>query len=450
MSKNHKSLINSKTFIYGLFLLSALLLQSCFGHENNEAQKSSPKVTAEYLHAANIALEQDIVHDFFSPPVAGRIYLYPNLIAYEIISQNNPDFNSLTTIIDGFPTIPKYKGKSMLELAALYSFLLVSREMLYTVKHVDAEIAKLDNKFKSVNELKEIKAYSDKVSKLMIKWLNQDNYNETRNMGEYQLLKQEGSWIPTPPDYMDALEPHWDKIRSITLESASQFSPPPPTKYDMTKGSQFHMELMEVYDAVNNRNDTTEAIAKFWDCNPIILRHEGHITYAEKKLTPGGHWMNICRMAAINENFDFISTAHANATMCIGMFDAFISCWEGKYTTNYIRPVTVIQNNIDPSWTPILITPNFPEYTSGHSVISRSVATILTYNFGENYAFTDSTEVPYGMPPRSFSSFIDASDEAAVSRFYAGIHYKPAIYDGVNQGTQVGQHVLSKIKSLKK
>ena len=160
--------------------------------------------------------------------------------------------------------------------------------------------------------------------------------------------------------------------------------------------------------------------------------------------------MNIFRTAALKENLELMEVSYAYTSLCIGMFDAFISCWEAKYTTNYIRPITVIQNQIDASWNPILYTPNFPEYPSGHSVVSRSASTVLTHIFGDNYAFIDSTEAPYGMPPRSFTSFYDASDEAAVSRLYGGIHYKPAIYNGIEQGNKVGKHVVSKIKTLKK
>jgi hypothetical protein len=428
------------------FTFLIIILYSC---SESNLPRNTALIESSYIHNANIALEQDIVHDFFSPPVASRIYLYPNLLAYEVLSQKDSSFKSMSFVFDDFPNLPEYANENGNKIVALYGFLKVAYELVYTTKHIDAETLKLDSLFNSHPEIESIKKHSDVVAALMITWLKKDNYNETRNMGGYQLLNQEDSWIPTPPDYMDALEPHWKKIRPMTLDSASQFSPPPPTKYDMTKGSQFHNELIEVYQAVNNRTDSTEAIAKFWDCNPIIFRHEGHIAYSEKKLTPGGHWMNICRDAAIDKNLGLMEVSHVYASLCIGMFDAFISCWEAKYVTNYIRPVTVIQNKIDPSWMPILSTPNFPEYPSGHSVVSRSASTVLTHVFGDNYAFIDSTEAPYGMPPRSFTSFYNASDEAAVSRLYGGIHYKPAIYDGVEQGSKVGQHVVSKIQSLK-
>ncbi len=450
MTKHWLTLPPSLAILVSLFLFACGTEQPEQTENEDQIQKEQISVDASWLHQANIVLEQDIVHDFFSPPVASRIYLYPNLTAYELISKNTDQYHSLITVIDDFPVFPELKNKEMTEIAAVYSFLLVGRELVYTSNHIDEELEKLDSIYANQPLFEETKKYCEEVSQIMKNWLKEDQYNETRNMGDYVLLKEEDSWVPTPPDYMEALEPHWEKIRPVTLDSANQFFPQYPTEYSMDKTSLFYEELMEVYDAVKVRTDSTEAIAKFWDCNPIILMHKGHITYSEKKLTPGGHWFNIARMAAERENLNMEETAYMYASLSIGIFDAFISCWQAKYATNYIRPVTVIQNKIDPTWSPILITPNFPEYPSGHSVVSRSAATILTEQFGGEFSFIDSTEAPYGMPPRSFNSFIEASDEAAISRLYGGIHYAPAIYNGVKQGGQVGEHVLKTIHKLKK
>lgn len=125
--------------------------------------------------------------------------------------------------------------------------------------------------------------------------------------------------------------------------------------------------------------------------------------------------------------------------------DAFMACWDEKYRSDRIRPETVIRNQLDPNWQPLLQTPPFPEYPSGHSVISASSAQILTHYFGENFSFDDTTEMPYGLPVRSFTSFQEASKEAANSRFYGGIHFMDAIDDGLKQGKSVGNWVLKKI-----
>jgi hypothetical protein len=143
---------------------------------------------------------------------------------------------------------------------------------------------------------------------------------------------------------------------------------------------------------------------------------------------------------------DFNSTVNAYTKTSIGIFEAFISCWDEKYRSNLIRPETLINKHFDDSWKPILQTPPFPEYTSGHSVVSGCASTVLTSIFGDNYQFDDDTEIPYGLPVRSFESFNKAADEAAVSRLYGGIHYRAAIDVGLEQGRQLGQFVVEKLK----
>ena len=140
-----------------------------------------------------------------------------------------------------------------------------------------------------------------------------------------------------------------------------------------------------------------------------------------------------------------MKTAAAYALTSIALADGFISCWDEKFRSNLIRPETLINKHIDEEWLPLLQTPPFPEYTSGHSVISNAAAIALTSLFGENFAFADDTEVKYGLTVRSFTSFVDASEEAAISRLYGGIHYMPAIANGVTQGKSLGTYVVGKL-----
>ncbi|MFZ6014222.1 MAG: vanadium-dependent haloperoxidase, partial [Bacteroidota bacterium] len=146
---------------------------------------------------------------------------------------------------------------------------------------------------------------------------------------------------------------------------------------------------------------------------------------------------------------DFLRSAEAYMRVAIALIDGFISCWDEKYRSRLIRPESYINQYIDENWIPLLQTPPFPEYTSGHSVISSASAVTLTKLFGDNFSFTDSTEVEFGMTARSFKSFIHASEEAAISRMYGGIHYRPAIEHGITEGRAVGEFVWQKIKTRK-
>jgi len=247
---------------------------------------------------------------------------------------------------------------------------------------------------------------------------------------------------------MDGIEPAWRDIRTFVIDSAQQFRPPFPTTYDMEEGSEFYKEVMEVYDVVNQATDEEKEIASFWDCNPYVLNVTGHIMHATKKITPGGHWIGITSIACRQQKSSIMESTVAYMMTSLALADGFISCWDEKYRSNLTRPETVINEHIDEEWLPILQTPPFPEYTSGHSVISGASAIVLTSLFGDDFEFDDDTEVEFGLPVRKFKSFLHASDEAAISRLYGGIHYMPAIDNGVTQGRALGKYIVDKI-SLK-
>ena len=200
--------------------------------------------------------------------------------------------------------------------------------------------------------------------------------------------------------------------------------------------------MKEVYDLGNNLSKEELAFVMFWDCNPFALQQVGHLEFGIKKISPGGHWMEITGIACNKKKLSLSKTAYTHALVSIGLADAFISCWNNKYKYNRVRPVTAIKKLIDRNWSPSLQTPPFPEYTSGHSVISTTAATILTHLFSDNFSFTDDSEEEFGLPPRKFSSFINASKEAAISRLYGGIHFRDAIENGVKEGEQIGKFVI--------
>ena len=311
----------------------------------------------------------------------------------------------------------------------------------------------LYSKWNAINptQFEKSRDYGLEVADFIGQWMDKDNYKETRTMPKFSVYSDDPSrWQPTPPAYMDAIEPNWNKIRPFTLDSAAQFKPAPPPVYSMEKDSKFFKELEEVFTVSNEitaKGDSSEEvqIAQFWDCNPYVSVTRGHLMFATKKITPGAHWIGITKIACRKNEFNFNSTVSAYTKTSIGIFEAFISCWDEKYRSNLIRPETLINKYFDDGWKPILQTPPFPEYTSGHSVVSGCASTVLTSIFGDNYQFDNDTENPYGLPVRSFESFNKAAAEAAVSRLYGGIHYRAAIDIGLEQGRQLGQFVVEKL-----
>ena len=121
----------------------------------------------------------------------------------------------------------------------------------------------------------------------------------------------------------------------------------------------------------------------------------------------------------------------------VALHDAFLCCWTWKYRYQLIRPVSYVRDHIDPDWNTLVNTPQFPEYTSGHSVGSGAAGLVLTSLLG-TFGFTDATGLSRNLPARAFTSFDHAVEEAAVSRLYGGIHYPMGIEHGIEQGRGSG------------
>lgn len=412
------------------------------------------------FHKAVNKITSIMVHDIFSPPVASRIYVYPNLAAYEIMCQNSDKYITLAGQLTDFKPVPKPSSEKNLnyKLAALVAYFDVGKELIFSEDRVITYRDSLYATWKNSDEVtfEVSKDYGLQVAKHIKDWITDDNYKETRTMPKFSVLTEDASrWQPTPPDYMDGIEPHWSKIRPFVIDSATQFIPEKHPEFSLEKGTDFYQELMEVYNIgrkIKQDGDKSVEmeIAQFWDCNPYVSTHKGHLMFATKKITPGAHWIGICKIACKKENADFSKTIFAYTKTSIAIMDAFISCWDEKYRSNLIRPETIINQYLDEDWNPVLQTPPFPEYTSGHSVVSGAASITLTDIFGDNFSFDDDTEVPYGLPVRSFTSFNKAADEAAVSRLYGGIHYRAAIDVGLQQGRKLGLFVVNNLQMTSK
>ena len=377
----------------------------------------------------------------------------------KFLPKNNSDYSSLAGQLTDFNAIPEPDTTATInyEVAALVAHMELSKSLIFSEDRIEVFRDSLYTIWanKNKNEFEASKSYGLAVSDHIKAWMDKDNYKQTRTMPKFTIDTDDPSrWQPTPPAYMDGIEPHWSKIRPFVIDSANQFKPAGPPPFSMDKESDFFKEVQEVYDISNSiteKGDESEeiAIAKFWDCNPYVSVTRGHLMFATKKITPGAHWIGIAKIAARKSNADVMQTVHTYTKTSLAIADAFISCWDEKYRSNLIRPETLINQHIDENWEPVLQTPPFPEYTSGHSVVSGAAGMALTSIYGDNFAFDDDTEVPYGLPVRSFESFNAAADEAAISRMYGGIHYRAAVEIGVNQGRGLGQFLIDNLQFKK-
>lgn len=406
--------------------------------------------TGDYV--ATLKLATDImVTDVTSPVAASRYYAYINLSAIETTTLFDPQQAHFSGTLKGFNRIQvpdSLVKQSDPQLAVILALVKSATRLLPSgfLLNKNLDSIKLVAKQRKLPDLK-INAtveLVDKVVEQVLKYAYADGFVQLSGLRRYTPLPGDAYWQPTAPGFISAIEPHWNSLRTFFLDSCSQFSVNPPNPYSTDTISPFYRELKEVYAIGNHLSKEQAAIAMYWDCNPFALQQMGHLEFGIKKISPGGHWMGITGIACTLKKLSLAKTAYIHALVSIGMADAFISCWNNKYKHNRVRPETAIKKILDRSWNPLLQTPPFPEYTSGHSVISTTASIILTQLFGNQFSFTDDTEVEFGLPTRKFNSFTAAAKEAAISRLYGGIHFRDAIENGEKEGAQIGKLVIQR------
>ncbi len=439
-----------------LVAVAALIFASAC---NNKKSDDYKKITSDPALFSNTVYELNniVMGNNFSPIVASRNYTYASIAAYEVIAAGYPDkYESLGEQLHGLGKLPKPQtGKEIdFGFASILAFARLGEAVTFPEGSMSAYIDSLKQlvREKGMPEkiLTNTQAFSDSISSVILAWSKKDNYAETRTYPKYTVLDVPGRWVPTPPAYTQAMEPHWNKIRPLVLDSASQFTPPPPPVFSVTdKKSKYYQELMSIKNAVDSLTEEQKHIADFWDDNPFKLNVSGHIMFGTKKFSPPGHWMSIVGIAAKNAKYDFAATVYSYAITAITQFDAFIHCWDEKYRSNYARPETVINTYIDQNWTPYLQTPPFPEYTCGHSTVSAANAEALTFVFGDNFPYTDTSELDFGIKSRSYTSFRQAAEENNWARFYGGIHFHNSCIVSTEYGKKVGALVSQRLRMKK-
>lgn len=402
------------------------------------------------LHDLNTLLVNTVMTDLFPPIIASRVYVYPTIAFYECIRLDDPTMPTLSGKLNGLSHIPGPAAGQKTDhfIAACISFSHVAQTLVGSeYKFSDWRKSFADSLFRQGDSImiQNSISWGRSVADSIIAWSKKDNYLKTRALTRYVISNAAGAWQPTPLDYAQALEPHWPKIRPMTMSSASQFSPKEKLLYSASKSSAFYKTVQETYTIGKNLDTVQKEIALYWDDNPNVSVNIGHLNYFIHKVSPGGHWILIGQQACKQKNIPVTKAAQVYALTSIALFDAFISCWYEKYMINLIRPITIINRWIDKNWVPYIQTPPFPEFTSGHSVISNAAAVVLTALLGENYEFTDEIEIQFGNKARHFKSFLDAAHESTWSRVYGGIHYPETARISIGQGKEVGYHVMRKL-----
>jgi hypothetical protein len=374
----------------------------------------------------------------FTPPVASRALGYSGLALYEALVGGMPDRLSLETQLPGLSVTDAAPGTSYhwptvannCMAAIIDSLWGNASQALQDSIHVLRD--SYNNMYMSLTDYAVSKALGEAVAL--------DVYNWSMNDGGHQgylattdplYVPPTGpdKWVPTPPAFGMALHPHWGHNRPfVAADTMAPIIPAAPPAFSTDTNSAFHAYVYQVYVTVNNLSSGQENIARYW-------------ADGGGSITPPGHSINLLTQCISNENKNLGWSAMAYAKLGMSQTDAFISCWNTKYTYNLLRPVTYIRSYIDSTWSSFIGTPPFPEYTSGHSSQSGAMTAVMNDLFGSTYSFTDNTHgASYG-GPRTFLCFDEAAYEAATSRLYGGIHYEFSDVLAISLGKMVGENI---------
>ena len=382
----------------------------------------------------------------YSPPVASRSFGYLGVTAFEAAVGGSDGLVSLVGQLQGLDSVPAREAGAVYDEAVVISAAMSDAIVYYfgttgPTGLRSIKIAQTKWRTRVVEGVPDdVVARSEAFGRAMAasihEWSLDDGGAVVTNMGfpeEWDMPRGDGMWVPTSPVRQQQLPllPHWGNIRTFAVPSGAACPTPGNPAFSIEPETQFYKEANEVYVTVKNATPEQAAIARFWSDDPML------------SMTPPGHWVSIALQVAQRANLSLEENVDLLARMGVAMSDAFVGCWHAKFAHNLVRPVTYIRKVIDPKWEPLLNTPPFPEYPSGHSTVSGAMDAVMTAFFGENYAFEDKTGSPDGRNPRQYASFREAAEEAGISRLYGGIHFRAAIVDGLAQGRCIGQYAIA-------
>ena len=479
-----------KTFAVGLarsvFLALMLALSAC-----TRTAPADPQLVAQWLRSS-LAFTRS---ERLGPPVAARISAYASLALYEgYASDSRSTLRSFGGQLNGLSALPVPSGKvdgatvaAVAERVVLDSLfrdgLSSTRRTVHTLSA--AQIAARVEAGVSRSESQRSVEHGKALGTVLLAWAATDSFYATRGR-PYTPPPGRQYWINTATqdqfvphalssesdvvmstnsgvtldaerassrslfvnrprasgkttlpffDPVKPTEPYWGVLRTFVLRDGDECRAPAPPEYSEKPGSPFYEMARAFYDTVKLVTPEKRQIALFWADNPIATG------------TPAFHWFSVLNQMVALKQLSAERSVEAYALTSIAIADAFIGCWREKYRSHVVRPVTFVNRVWDPRYTTVFPTPPFPEYSSGHSVISGAAVEVLIRLLGDSSPYVDSTQMDIGLPPRPFKSLSVARREVAMSRVYGGIHYMNAVQDGLVQGQCIGDRVMQRLET---
>lgn len=379
----------------------------------------------------------------YSPPVAARSFAYLGVTAFEALATGDRSLRSLAGQVTGLAPLPAQTApqdpacvlNAALTHAIKAHFGNTGPSGQRAMEAMGRRLEALATDGVAPDVAAASVALGQAVSQHVLDWSDSDGGAVIDNMGFPQdraLGGTPASWVPTSTVAVQQtpLLPEWGQNRPFAIPRQGGCGLPPPIAYSEAPGSDFHAEAKAVYDTSRTLTEEQKQIARFWSDDPMLSP------------TPPGHWVSIMLGIFARDATPAARQAEVLAMLGMAISDGFVQCWRSKYEHDLLRPVTYIRRVIDPAWEPLLNTPPFPEYPSGHATQSGAAAAVLESLYGPGFAFEDATHEDDGLAARTFSGFWQAAEEAAASRLYGGIHFPAANRFGLQQGRCVADHVL--------
>jgi hypothetical protein len=424
-----------------VFLLIVSFMGGCYKIDwpgkKHPAELYPPDVAVAWM---NMQLRLTKVTPGFNSIVANRSFAYVGLSLYESIAPGIPGYQSIASQLSGSLTLPnKEYGEYYWPASANAALAFISKNLFANTtasmfSAIDSLEADFNNQFQgkaSAEELQRSIAFGRQIASAIFEWSKKDGAHEPYNniiSATYVPPVGPGLWMPTPPAFSKPFHNNWGANRSFIPGIVANTQASPPPSYSELPSSDFYKAANEVYLTSQQLTSEDSVIAKFWADLPANYNVPAHAA-------------NIVTQLVLLKKLSLSEAAILYCKHGIAGNEAIITCFAAKYKYNVLRPVTYIRTVLGRSnWSPLIPTPPFPEYPSAHALVSAAFAAVLEDQFGKNLYFTDHTyENLYGS--RTFNSFEEYAQEAAISRIYGGIHYSFAAIEGIRQGRIVGKEV---------
>lgn len=411
---------------------------SCF-YNSSVQPGGSVQIALDWNH---FMLAAEVNTEGYRGPVAARAYGYVGLAAYEAAIPGMAGYQSLSNLYPGIkmpvqPTAARYN--LLVALHASY-YTILEHFFISSPETIKQKLRSLKSRWDSElsSELDQVTYDSSRmfgvaIANAIFEWSASDSLGFDANLHNYDRTYKppsgEGKWVTSVHFPMPPLLPYWGKVRPFIIQPEDYLAKPLP-EFSPLPNQFYHTQAMEVLTLSKPLSPENKWISDFWnDDRPGLT------------FSPAGHWLAITNQVIERERPAIEKTLETYLRVGFALSDASVSCFKSKYFYNVERPETFIQNNIAKDWRPYSPTPPFPSYPSGHSMMGAAAARVLTQMYGENYKIKDQSHkdlADFTTNPREFKSFLDMSEENALSRIFMGVHYRIDCEEGLRLGDMIG------------